>query len=121
MRTFKNWLENQDPDGLARGTYALKRERLDFSKLNNRAVKITHPGAGTADPTEVEYNDDEWSFSVVTPYNRVAWDSWNIKPIAEKYVAQTDFLNGKQGNGSLNLDDAKYQQIVMTAKKLGLM
>ena len=121
MNSFSSWLESLDPNELERGTYGIQRERLDFSKLKNRAIRITHPGAGTADPTEVEYNDDKWSFSVVTPYNRVAWENWQTKPISEKYVSETDFLNGKQGNGKPNLDDAKYQQIVMTAKKLGLM
>ena len=121
MKSFKKWLESQDPNEMERGTYSLQRERLDFNKLNRRAVKITHPGAGTADETEVEYDENEWSFSVVTPVNRSAWQHWQIKPISEKYVAKTDWLNGRQGDGKPNLDDAKYQQIVMAARQLGLM
>lgn len=118
--TFKNWLENENLNAMPRGTYNLRRQRLDFNKLNRKAIKITHPGAGTSKSTEVEYNNNEWSFSIITPFNSV-WQYWEIKPISEKYVLETDWLNGKQENGKPNLDDAKYRQVVMAAERLGLM
>jgi hypothetical protein len=75
LLNFEKWLENQNPNELPRETYNLQREWLDFDKLNRRAVKITHPGSGTADPTEVEHNEHDWSFSVVSPFNAIAWSS----------------------------------------------
>lgn len=96
MKSFKKWLETVDPNDEERDLYNLARERLDFNKLNRRAVKITHP-SDESDPTErsVEDNPHEWSFSCVTPYNP-AWNHWAVKPAAEKYVAKTDWLNGRQ-------------------------
>ena len=94
-----------DPNRLERNTYALHRERLEFDKLNRTAVRITHPPG--------ERNDHDWSFSCVTPFNVDAWNSWPTKTSAEKYVAATDWLNGTQGSGLPNLDDAKYVQIIL--------
>ena len=110
-----------DPNNMVRNTYDMPREYLDFNKLNRKAVKITQPGAGNIEnQNEFIADNHEWSFSVVSPFNKT-WNIWPVKPISEKYVAQTDWLNGKQNNGKPNLDDAKYQQIVISAKKLGLM
>ena len=127
MKTFKKWLETfdfnneDDPNNEERNLYNLPRKKLDFNKLNRKAFKITHP-PDESDPTgkTTEYNSHDWSFSCVTPFNS-CWNHWSIKPAAEKYVAKTDWLNGKQGNGLPNLDDAKYKQIVMSAQRLGLM
>jgi hypothetical protein len=105
MKKFDEWLENIDPNTMPRNTYNLPRERLDFQKLNRKAVKITYANGNKTDD----------GFSVVTPLNRDAWN-WEIRPDMEDLVAQKDILNNKNG-----LDDAKYMQIVMSAKKLGLM
>ena len=109
---------NQITQKAKRNTYNLPRQQLNFKKLNRKALKITHPGTGKNNQTE--HNNHPWSFSIITPTN-AAWNHWEIKPESEKYVQETDWLNGKQANGNPNLDDEKYQQIIKAAKRLKLL
>lgn len=90
-----------NPNNLPRNTYDVVREKLDFQKLNHKAVKITYPSGDFLGE----------GFSVVTPWNGEAWN-WPIKSSAEKYVMETDLLNSTQDNGLPVLDDCKYLQIV---------
>ena len=123
MQTFKQFLEEQ----VVRGTYNMPRQRLDFDKLYGKAFKITYPGNGTDKPgwAGVDNTPEEWSYSIVTPENRTAWSGWPEKKIGIAHAKQSDFLNGKQGEGpdtgKPNLDDEKYRQVVDAATKLGLL
>jgi hypothetical protein len=92
-----------NPNNIPRGTHNVPREKLDFRKLNRKAVKITHPSG----------NLEEEGFSVVTPWNRESWN-WPIKPSAEKLVMDKDLLNSEY-NGLPVLDDSKYLQIITSS------
>lgn len=98
-----NKLAQMNPNNLPRGTHDVPREKLDFRKLNRKAVKITHPSG----------NLEEEGFSVVTPWNGDSWN-WPIKPSAEKLVMDKDILNSEY-NGLPVLDDCKYLQIITSS------
>lgn len=110
-------------DKFSQTTFNTERKKLNIpSLIKAGALLITYPHGENGWETDAE---EDWSYSVITLYN-VQGGGWAAE--AKKYLKSKSYSNAekeinssKPNLGSSELIyDGKYEQILWSAKKLGL-